>query len=41
VGFVAHPTVGTVCSAYTRVVAETNCFADSETTIDWNYGSID
>jgi hypothetical protein len=41
VGFANHSTVGIVYSADTRVVAETNYSADSETTIDLNYGSTD
>jgi hypothetical protein len=39
--FVDHSVVGTVCSADTRVVAETDYSTDSETTIDLNYGSTD
>jgi hypothetical protein len=41
VEFADHSAVGTVCSADTRVVAETDYSADSETTIDLNYGSTD
>jgi hypothetical protein len=34
VGFAIHPAVGIVCSADIGVVAEIDCSADSETTID-------
>jgi hypothetical protein len=39
--FADHSVVGTVCSADTGVVAETDYSADSETTVDLNYGSTD
>jgi hypothetical protein len=40
-GFADHLAVGIVYSADTRVVAETDYSADSETTVDWNYSSTD
>jgi hypothetical protein len=39
VRFADHSAVETICSADTGVVAETNYSADSETTVDLNYGS--
>jgi hypothetical protein len=39
VRFADHSVVGTVYSADTGTVAETDCSADSETIIDLNYGS--
>jgi hypothetical protein len=39
--FADYSAVGTVCSADTGVVAETDYSADSVTTIDLNYGSTD
>jgi hypothetical protein len=41
VEFADHSAIGTVCSADTEVVAETDYSANSETTVDWNYGSTD
>jgi hypothetical protein len=41
VEFADHSAVGTVYSADTRVVAETDYSADSDTTVDLNYGSTD
>jgi hypothetical protein len=39
--FADHSAVGTVCSADIGVVAETDYSANSETTVDLNYGSTD
>jgi hypothetical protein len=39
VEFADHCAVGTVYSADTGVVAETDYSTDSETTVDLNYGS--
>jgi hypothetical protein len=39
VEFADHSAIGIVCSADTGVVAETDYSADSETTVDLNYGS--
>jgi hypothetical protein len=41
VEFADHSAVGTVCSADTRVIVETDYSTDSETTVDLNYGSTD
>jgi hypothetical protein len=41
VGFDDHSAVGIVYSADTGVVAETDYSADSETTVDLNYGFTD
>jgi hypothetical protein len=41
VEFADHSAVGTVCSPDTGVIAETDYSADSETTVDLNYGSTD
>jgi hypothetical protein len=41
VGFADHSVVGTVYSADTGVVVETDYSTDSETTVDLNYGSTD
>jgi hypothetical protein len=41
VGFADHSAVGTVCSVDTRVVAETDYSADSDTAVDLSYDSID
>jgi hypothetical protein len=39
--FAAHSAIGTVCSADTGVIAKTDYSANSETIVDWNYGSTD
>jgi hypothetical protein len=39
--FADHSAVGTACSTDTEVVVETDYSADSETTVDLNYGSTD
>jgi hypothetical protein len=41
VEFADHSVVGTICSADTGVIAETDCSADSETTVDLHCGSTD
>jgi hypothetical protein len=41
VKFADHSAIRTVCSPDTGVVAETDYSADSETTVDLNYGSTD
>jgi hypothetical protein len=41
VEFADHSAVGTVCSAGTGIVAETDYSAYSETIVDLNYGSTD
>jgi hypothetical protein len=39
VGFADHSAIGTVYSADTGVIAETDYSIDSETTVDLDYGS--
>jgi hypothetical protein len=40
-GFVDHSVIGTIYSAKTRVVAETDYSTNSRTTVDLNYDSTD